>query len=347
MDSVAALQYTGGTTGVSKGVVLTHDNLSKNAQQAQGLFQTADVGETVLGPLPIFHAFGAFVMNLCVLCGFTNVLIPRPEPESLMKAIAQHAVTIFPAVPTMLVGILNHPSRSRYDLSSLKVCVSGAAPCPVEVIQQFEEYTGAQIVEGFGISEASPVTHINPIGGINKPGSIGLPMPGTETKIVSIEDGVSDVAVDQRGELCIKGPQVSTQGYFNMPEESAATFRRGWLFTGDVAKMDADGYTFIVDRKKDMILAGGYNIYPREIDEILFENPKILEACAKGIPDAYRGETVRAYVVPRPGIELTETEVVEWCREKLAAYKVPKSVVFLDALPKSAVGKILRKDLPD
>ena len=347
LSSVASLQYTGGTTGVSKGVILTHENLSKNAQQARTLFVNRDVGETVVGALPIFHAFGAFVMNLCILSGYTHVLVPRPEPEILMKAIADNAATIFPAVPTMLVGILNNPKRSRYDLSSLKVCVSGAAPCPVEVIQQFEAYTGAQIVEGFGISEASPVTHINPIGGVNKPGSIGLPMPDTETKIVSLEDGVSDVAVGQPGELCVKGPQVSSHGYFNMAEETASTFRQGWLYTGDVATMDADGYTFIVDRKKDMILAGGYNIYPREIDEVLFEHPKILEACTKGIPDPYRGETVRAYVVPMPGMELSEAEIVAWCREKLAAYKVPKSVVFLEQLPKSAVGKILRKDLPD
>jgi long-chain acyl-CoA synthetase len=347
LEDVASLQYTGGTTGVSKGVVLTHDNLSKNAQQARTLFETNDVGDTVLGPLPIFHAFGAFAMNLCVLCGFTNVLVPRPEPEPLLKAIADNRVTILPAVPTMLVGMLNHPKLKKYDLSSLKICISGAAPCPVEIIHQFEALTDSQIVEGFGISEASPVTHINPIGGVNKPGSIGLPMPDTETRIVNMEDGTSDMALGEPGELCVSGPQVAAGGYYHMPEETAATFRDGWLYTGDVAIMDEDGYTFIVDRKKDMILAGGYNVYPREIDEILFEHPKILEACAKGIPDPYRGETVRAYVVPMPGMDLTEEEVGGWCREKLAAYKVPKSVVFVDELPKSAVGKILRKDLPD
>lgn len=347
MENIASLQYTGGTTGVSKGVVLTHENLSKNTQQAFALFQGKDLGNTVLGSLPIFHAFGAFVMNLSVLAGYTLVLIPRPEPSVLMKAIAGNAVSIFPAVPTMLVGMLNHPKRSRYNMSSLKLCVSGAAPCPVEVIQQFEAYTGSQIVEGFGISEASPVTHINPIGGINKPGSIGLPMPDTEIKIVNEDDGMGVVPLGQPGELCVKGPQVSTQGYYKMPEETAETFRDGWLFTGDMARMDEDGYTFIVDRKKDMILAGGYNIYPREIDEVLFENPKIQEACAKGIADDYRGETVRAYVVSMPGMELTEEEVIAWCQERLAAYKVPKSVVFMDELPKSAVGKILRKDLPE
>jgi len=346
LDDVATLQYTGGTTGVSKGVVLSHENLSKNAQQARLLFLKADLGDRVLGTLPIFHAFGAFVMNLSVLCGFTLVLVPRPEPETLLKAIRDNRVTIFPAVPTMLVGMLNHPEGAKYDLSSLKICISGAAPCPVDVIHRFEARTGAQVVEGFGISEASPVTHINPIGGINKPGSIGLPMPDTETKLVSLEDGVSVVPLNQPGELCVKGPQVAGGGYFKMPAETAATFKQGWLFTGDVAVMDPDGYTFIVDRKKDMVLAGGYNVYPREIDEVLFEHPKILEACAKGIPDPYRGETIRAYVVRMPGEDLTEEAVTEWCREKLAAYKVPKSVVFVDALPKSAVGKILRKDLP-
>ncbi len=346
MDETASLQYTGGTTGVSKGVVLTHENLSKNAQQARSLFEGNDVGDMVLGPLPIFHAFGAFAMNLAVLCGFSTVLIPRPESEALMKAIAANAVTIFPAVPTMLVGMLNHPKLSKYNLSSLKVCISGAAPCPVEIIHRFEELTGAQIVEGFGISEASPVTHINPIGGINKPGSIGLPMPDTESRILNLEDGDVDVPIGVPGELCVRGPQVAGGGYHKMPEETAFTFRDGWLHTGDIAMMDEDGYTFIVDRKKDMILAGGYNIYPREIDEVLFEHPKILEACAKGIADPYRGETVRAYVVPLPGIALTEKEVTGWCKQRLAAYKVPKSVVFVDELPKSAVGKVLRKDLP-
>jgi long-chain acyl-CoA synthetase len=346
LADIASLQYTGGTTGVSKGVVLTHENLSKNSQQAHALFEGQDLGDTVLGSLPIFHAFGAFVMNLSIMSGYTLVLIPRPEPETLLKTIAENAVSIFPAVPTMLVGMLNHPKRAKFDLSSLKLCVSGAAPCPVNVIQQFETATGAQIVEGFGISEASPVTHINPIGGVNKPGSIGLPVPDTQIKIVDTENGHEAVASGQPGELCIKGPQVSTHGYYNMPEETRETFRDGWLYTGDVARIDADGYVYIVDRKKDMILAGGYNIYPREIDEVLFEHPKIKEACAKGVADDYRGESVRAYVVPMPGADLTEADVTSWCREKLAAYKVPKSVVFMDELPKSAVGKILRKDLP-
>jgi len=227
----------------------------------------------------------------------------------------------------------------------LKICISGAAPCPVDVIQGFEKLTGCQVVEGFGITEASPITHINPIGGINKPGSIGLPVPDTQIKIVSLDNGKSEMPVSEPGELCIKGPQVSEHGYYNMPQETALTFREGWLYTGDIAYRDSDGYTFIVDRKKDMILAGGYNIYPREIDEVLFDHPGILEVCAKGVPDDYRGESVKVFVVPQPGVALTEEAVIEWCRQKLAAYKVPKYVEFIDELPKSTVGKILRKVL--
>ncbi len=342
MGDMASLQYTGGTTGVSKGVMLTHENLSKNAQQASAELQRTDVGDTVLASLPIFHAFGAFVMNLSILSAFTMVLVPRPEPKTLMKEISDNRATIFPAVPTMLVGMLNHPKRSKYNLGSLKLCISGAAPCPVEIIRQFEGVTGSRILEGFGISEASPVTHLNPVDGINKPGSIGRPLPGTISRIVSMEDGAVEVPLGEPGELCIHGPQVSL-GYYNMPGETAGAFKDGWLYTGDVAIMDEDGYTFIVDRKKDMILAGGYNVYPREIDEVLFEHPKILEACAKGVPDPYRGETVKAFVVKAPGETLTEKEVVDWCREKLAAYKVPKQIQVVDGLPKSAVGKILRK----
>ena len=344
-QDTAALQYTGGTTGVSKGVILTHANFSKNTQQGLAWIPNMTPGKITMGSLPIFHAFGLFAMNMCTWGVFANVLIPRPEAEFLLKAIHKDKVNLFPAVPTMLVGILNHPKLAKYDLSSLEVCVSGAAPCPVDVIRRFEKITGAQIVEGFGISEASPATNLNPVGGINKPGSIGLPLADTHIRIVSMEDGQTEMPVDQPGELCISGPQVSTHGYYNMPGETAATFRDGWLYTGDIARVDEDGYTWIIDRKKDMIIAGGYNIYPRDIDEVLFEHPKIEEACTLGAPDAYRGETVKAFVVTMAGEQMTEKEVKDWCRSKLAAYKVPKIVEFVDALPKSAVGKILRKAL--
>ena len=345
-SDIAALQYTGGTTGVSKGVVLTHENLSKNCQQGLAWIHNMKPAESVvLGSLPIFHAFGLFTMNMCVRGIWTMVMIPRPEAEFILQAIHQNKVNLFPGVPTMFIGMLNHPKLDKYDLSSLKVCVSGAAPCPVDIIRQFEELTGAQVVEGFGISEASPATNLNPVGGINIPGSIGLPLPDTEVKIVDMVDKSKEMEIGEPGELCIKGPQVANLGYYNMPDETAKTFKDGWLYTGDVAKIDDKGYVYIVDRIKDMIIAGGYNIYPRDIDEVLFTHPKILEACAKGVPDKYRGETVKAFVVLKPGETLTDKEVILFCKEKLASYKVPKIIEFMDELPKSAVGKILRKEL--
>lgn len=345
-NDIAALQYTGGTTGVSKGVVLTHENLSKNCQQGlEWIYSLKPAESVVLGSLPIFHAFGLFTMNMCVRGIWTMVMIPRPEAGFILQAIHQHKVNLFPGVPTMFIGMLNHPKLKKYDLSSLQICVSGAAPCPVDVIKQFEQITGAQMVEGFGISEASPATNLNPVGGKNIPGSIGLPLPDTEVKIVNMVDKSLEMDIGEPGELCIKGPQVANLGYYNMPDETAKTFQDGWLFTGDVGKMDEKGYVYIVDRIKDMIIAGGYNIYPRDIDEVLFTHPKILEACAKGVPDEYRGETVKAYVVAKPGESLTNDEVINFCKEKLAAYKVPKIIEFMDELPKSAVGKILRKEL--
>jgi long-chain acyl-CoA synthetase len=344
--SLACLQYTGGTTGVSKGVMLTQANLSQNVQQVNAWFPGFNKGEIVhLGVLPIFHSFGlTCCMNICVWNAWTDVLIPRPEPQSIFEAIHKHRVNFFPAVPTMYVGVLNHPEASKHDLTSIKGCFSGAAPLPVEVIKDFESKTGSQICEGYGLSETSPVVTTNPFGGKTKVGSIGLPMPDTEIKIVDLVDGVKEVPLGESGELLIKGPQV-TSGYYKMPEETAKTIRDGWLYTGDIGKMDEDGYFYIVDRKKDMIIAGGYNIYPREIDEVLFEHPKILEACAVGIPDPYRGETVKAFIVPKPGVKLTEEEVIKYCQEKLAKYKVPKMVEFMTALPKSGVGKVLRKEL--
>jgi long-chain acyl-CoA synthetase len=345
-ESLACLQYTGGTTGVSKGVMLTHANLVKNVQQALAFFPGFNAGEsTLLGTLPFFHSFGLTAcMNYCIWMGWTDVLIPRPEPDALLQAIHKHKVNFFPAVPTMYVGVLNHPKASRYNLTSIKGCFSGAAPLPVEVIKEFESKTGSQICEGYGLSETSPIVTTNPYGGVTKVGSVGLPLPDTDLKIVDLIDGQKEMPVGEAGEIIIKGPQV-TSGYYKMPEETAIAIRDGWLYTGDIGKMDEDGYFYIVDRKKDMIIAGGYNIYPREIDEVLFEHPKILEACAVGIPDPYRGETVKAFVVVKPGETLTAEEVIQYCQGKLAKYKVPKSVEFMASLPKSGVGKILRKEL--
>jgi long-chain acyl-CoA synthetase len=345
-ESLASLQYTGGTTGVSKGVMLTHANLVKNVQQTLAFFPGFNRGEnTLLGTLPFFHSFGLTTcMNISIWMGWTDVLIPRPEPEALLEAVHKYKVNFFPAVPTMYVGVLNHPKASQYNLTSIKGCFSGAAPLPIEVIKEFESKTGSQICEGYGLSETSPVATTNPFGGVTKVGSVGLPVPDTDIKIVDLIDGQKEMPMGESGEIIIKGPQV-TSGYYKMPEETAIAIRDGWLYTGDIGKMDEDGYFYIVDRKKDMIIAGGYNIYPREIDEVLFEHPKILEACAVGIPDPYRGETVKAFVILKPGETMTAEEVIKYCQEKLAKYKVPKMVEFMTSLPKSGVGKILRKEL--
>jgi long-chain acyl-CoA synthetase len=345
-DGLACLQYTGGTTGVSKGVMLSHANLSKNVQQIVAWFPGFNKGEiTHLGVLPIFHSFGlTCCMNICVWMGWADVLIPRPEPQAILEAIHKYRINFFPAVPTMYVGVLNHPEASKYSLTSIKGCFSGAAPLPVEVIRDFEAKTGSQICEGYGLSETSPVVTTNPYGGKTKVGSIGLPVSDTDIKIVDLADGTREMPVGETGEVLVKGPQV-TSGYYKMPEETANAVKDGWLYTGDIGKMDAEGYFYIVDRKKDMVIAGGYNIYPREIDEVLFEHPKVLEACAVGIPDPYRGETIKAFVVLKPGETLTEEEVIKYCGEKLAKYKVPKKVEFMASLPKSGVGKVLRKEL--
>ncbi len=345
-EGLACLQYTGGTTGVSKGVMLSHANLSQNVQQISAWFPGFEQGKNVLlGVLPFFHSFGlTSSMNNCIWQAWTDVLIPRPEPQTILEAIQKYRVNFFPAVPTMYVGILNHPKASQFNLTSIKGCFSGAAPLPVEVIREFEAKTGSQICEGYGLSETSPVATTNPYGGKTKPGSIGLPVPDTDIKIVDLIDGKKEMPPGESGELIIKGPQV-TSGYYKMPEETPLSLRDGWLYTGDIGKMDEEGYFYIVDRKKDMVIAGGFNIYPREIDEVLFEHPKILEACAVGIPDAYRGETIKAFVVLKPGEKLTAEEVIQFCQQKLAKYKVPKTVEFLDSLPKSGVGKVLRKEL--
>jgi long-chain acyl-CoA synthetase len=346
MESLACFQYTGGTTGISKGVMLTHANLSKNVQQIIAWFPGFNKGEiTQLGVLPFFHSFGLTTcMNVCVWMGWADVLIPRPEAQAILEAIHKYRVNFFPGVPTMYVGVLNHPEVSKYNLTSIKGCFSGAAPLPVEVIKEFEAKTGSQICEGYGLSETSPVATTNPYGGKAKVGSIGLPVSDTDIKIVDLVDGTKELPVGEAGELIIKGPQV-TCGYYKNPEETRIALRDGWLSTGDIGKMDEEGYFYIVDRKKDMVIAGGYNIYPREIDEVLYAHPKILEACAVGIPDPYRGETIKAFVVLKTGETLTEEEVIKYCAERLAKYKVPRLVEFMSSLPKSGVGKVVRKEL--
>jgi long-chain acyl-CoA synthetase len=347
MDDVAMYQYTGGTTGVSKGVMLTHKNISYQVQQIEAWFPGFEKGaEIMLGALPFFHVFGMSVsMNLAVRLGWANVLVPKPQPEPLLEAISKFKVTFAPLVPTMYIGMLDHPDMAHADLTSVKGCFSGSAPLPLEVINKFQEKTGSIIVEGFGLTESSPVTHVNPFYGNRKVGSIGIPIPETECRIVDLEDKTREVPVGEAGELLIRGPQIM-KGYLNKAEETAKTLTSdGFLCTGDVAKMDEDGYFYIVDRIKDMIISGGYNVYPRDIEEVLYENPKILEACCVGIPHSKRGEAVKAFVVLKQNQEMTEKEVIDYCAGKLAKYKLPIAVEFREELPKSNVGKILRKDL--
>ena len=347
MDDVATYQYTGGTTGVSKGVMLTHANLSKQCQQAEAWFPLFRKGEEImLGALPFFHSFGmTTAMNFSIHMGWTDVLIPRPQPEQLLEAIRKFRPTFAPLVPTMYIGMLNHPDLKKTDVTCIKGCFSGSAPLPVEVIHEFEKATGAVIVEGFGMTETTPVTHINPFaGGARKVGSVGVPVSDTEARIVDLESGITDMPPGERGELIVRGPQVM-KGYWNKPEETANTLRDGWCYTGDIAVMDEDGYFYIVDRKKDMIISGGFNVYPRDIDEVFYEHPKVQEACAIGIPDPKRGENVKVFVVLKEGQTVTKDELIEFCTTRLATHKLPTEIEFRGELPKSTVGKILRKEL--
>lgn len=348
-DDVAMYQYTGGTTGVSKGVMLTHSNLSKQLQQIDKWFPKdllVPGKEIALGALPFFHVFGLSVtMNFSVYEGWTDVLVPRPQPGPLLESIRKFRPTFAPLVPTMYIGMLNHPDVKKTDMTCMKGAFSGSAPLPVEVIHEFEETTGAIIVEGYGLTETTPVTHVNPFaGGDRKVGSIGTPISDTECRIVDLEEGTKDMPVGEPGELIIRGPQVM-KGYWNKPEETANTLRDGWCYTGDIGTMDEDGYFYIVDRKKDMIISGGFNIYPRDIDEVFYGHPKVQEACSIGIPDPTRGENIKVFVVLREGETATEEEMIEFCKDKLAKYKLPTEIEFRAELPKTNVGKILRKQL--
>jgi len=346
-NDIAMYQYTGGTTGVSKGVILTHGNLSKQVQQIASWFPAFEKGkEVMLSALPYFHVFGlSGVMNFSVFMGWSQILVPKPQPEPLLEAIRKFKPTFAPLVPTMYIGILNHPDIDKTDLTSIKGCFSGSAPLPVEVLHEFKEKTGAVIVEGFGLTETSPVTHCNPFaGGKRKIGSVGLPVSDTKCRIVALDDRKTDVPVGETGELLIKGPQVM-KGYWNMPDETAETLTDGWLHTGDIAKMDEDGYFYIVDRIKDMIISGGYNVYPRDIDEVFYDHPKVQEACSIGIPHPTRGEAIKVFVVLKEGETATKEDFISYCETRLAKYKLPTEIDFRTDLPKTNVGKILRKEL--
>ncbi|TYP70187.1 long-chain-fatty-acid--CoA ligase [Paenibacillus methanolicus] len=342
---LALLQYTGGTTGVSKGVMLTHSNMIANTiQTSLWAYKVVPGRERYLAALPFFHVFGLTVLlNQAVMLGGEMLLVPRFEVEAILQTINKRKPTIFPGAPTMYIALINHPKIREYDLSSINICISGAAPLPHEVQERFEAITGGRLIEGYGLTEASPVTHANPIWEHRKKGSIGVPFPDTIAKIVHPETG-EDLPTGMMGELAVRGPQVM-KGYWQRPDETAKALKDGWLRTGDMARMDEDGYFFIMDRMKDMIIAGGYNIFPREIEEVLFEHPAVEECVVLGVPDQYRGETVKVYVVRREGAQLTEAELKAWCKERLAAYKVPRIYEFRDSLPKSIAGKVLRRKL--
>lgn len=344
-SDVACLQYTGGTTGVSKGAMLTHHNLALNAYQTcNWLLRTKTDHERFVAALPLFHIYATTcVMISAIQCRGSVVILPRFELEPVLQAVKKHRPTIFHGVPTMYVAFNHVPNIADWGFGSLRVCMSGGAPLPISVQQQFESLTGAKLVEGYGLTECSPVTHVNPPGAA-RAGSVGMPIPGTQARIVDIETGERDLPLGEAGELIIRGPQVM-KGYWNKPEETARVLRKGWLHTGDIATCDKDGYYCIVDRTKDLILVGGFNVYPREVEEVLFLHPGILEAGVIGVTDEYRGESVKAFVVCRPGISLTEEEIIAHCRKSLAAYKVPRQVEFRDSLPKSGVGKYLRREL--
>ncbi|MDF9295903.1 long-chain-fatty-acid--CoA ligase [Geobacillus stearothermophilus] len=346
VEDVALLQYTGGTTGHPKAAMLTHRNLIANTLMcAHWVYKCEKGKETVLGVLPFFHVYGmTTVMNLSVMMASKMVLLPRFDVKQTLKTIERTRPTMFPGAPTMYIALLNHPDFPKYDLSSINVCISGSAPLPVEVQEQFERVTGGKLIEGYGLTEASPVTHSNFLwDGERVKGSIGVPWPDTDAKIISLETG-EEAKPGERGELVVRGPQVM-KGYWNRPEETEQVLRDGWLYTGDIGYMDELGYFYIVDRKKDVIIAGGYNIYPREVEEALYEHPKVQEAAVIGVPDPYRGETVKAFVVLKPGEMCSEQELDAFMRQRLAAYKVPRIYEFRSELPKTAIGKILRRVL--
>jgi len=347
-DDVAMFQYTGGTTGISKAAVATHRNVVANVYQMRGwaLSVNRNQGEeVVMGVMPLFHVYGMVtVMHFSALTGSAMILLPRFEIEQVLKAINKYRPAFFPGVPTMYVAINNFAEVNKYDLRSIKACTSGAAPLPLEVQQEFERLTGGKLAEGYGLSEAPVVVTATPIMGIRKVGSIGVPIPNVEVKIMDAETGEEEMPLGEVGELVIRAPQVM-KGYWNRPEETEMVLRGGWLYTGDLARMDEDGFLFIVDRKKEMIIAGGFNIYPRDVEEVLYEHPKVKEAACYGVPDPYRGQTVKVAIVLKEGESATEDEIIEFCRSRLARYKVPKLIEFTGQLPKSLIGKVLRRVL--
>ena len=345
----ALFQYSGGTTGISKAAIALHRNLIANSLQIRLWMVSAEDGkEIVLMGIPLFHVYGMVAgMLFAIRTGAAMIMIPNVRDlKDVLTNIQKYKTTIFPGVPTLYNAINNHPDvlAGKYNLSSIKACVSGSAPLMRETKEKFEALTGGVVFEGYGLSEAPTATHCNPLLGENRTGSIGLPLPDVDCRIVSLDDGVTDLEVGEIGELLVKGPQVM-KGYHNMPTETANTLRDGWLYTGDIARMDEQGYFYIVDRKKELIKPGGYQVWPREVEEAIAEHPKVLEVGVAGVPDPYRGETVKAWVVVKPGQTMTEADIKAWCSERLAKYKVPTQIEFRSELPKTTVGKILRREL--
>lgn len=347
-DDIAALIYTGGTTGASKGAMLTHANISSVIQIFRAWFPDLnDAQESLLGVYPIFHSAGYSVsQNLPFWCGWSCVLVPRPTPEVIVEMLKKFKPTFLPGVPTIYSGLLENKEFCSMDLSFVKGYFAGAAPLPEDTVKRLKELHNANIYDVYGATENTAFATATPWRGKAKIGTVGVPLPNTDIKIVDLETGEKELRVGESGEICIKGPQVM-KGYYKKEEETRKSLRDGWFHTGDIGFFDEDGFLTIIDRIKDMIIGSGFNIYPKEIDEILFDHPKIIEACTIGVPDQYRGESVKAYVVVKEGESLSEKEVIDYCRANLAAYKVPHEIEFIDELPKSAVGKILRRELRD
>ncbi len=354
IEDAAALVYTGGTTGLSKGAMLTHHNMVSNAIQTGAWFtDVVDGEESIMAILPFFHSYGlSAIMNVGISRAMKLILLPRFELEMALKAIEKEKATLFPGVPRIYIAINESEETHKYDLSSVRACFSGAAPLPVTVAEKFESISGGRLVEGYGLTETSPVTHINPIYGKRKFGSIGLPIPDTDCKIVDLDDPERELGPGREGELCIAGPQIM-KGYWNRPDETADMIRvHGdgirWLHTGDVATVDDEGYFSIVDRKKDMIIVSGFNVYPTDVEGVLYRHPKIQTVCVVGIPDEKTGEAVKAFVVLKAGESATADEILTWARDEkhgLTGYRAPRSIEFRDELPTTMVGKVLRRVL--
>jgi long-chain acyl-CoA synthetase len=344
--TVAVYQYTGGTTGVPKAAMLSHRNLVANVTQANAWNTTRTPGrDSILAAIPFFHVYGLTIALLVGLSdGATIVIQTRPEIRELLKLIDRYRPTEFPGVPALYQALLRQPDLPKYRLNSIRYCLSGSAPLPLEVSRKFEALTGAKLVEGYGLSETSPATHANPLLGERREGSIGLPLPNTDHRVVDLETGATVLPADTPGELAVRGPQVML-GYFGHPEETGLVLKDGWFRTGDVARIDADGYAYIVDRKKDMINVGGMKVYPREVEEVLFQHPAVQDAAVVGVSEAAHGEVVKAFVVLRAGATASEDELIRFVRDRIAHYKAPRSVEFRDALPRSGVQKVLRREL--